>query len=815
MTQTIDFSTLTVGSFLDAVAGVSLLVAPANVMRVATGGNIDNAGQVGDFTTQGFAVLTVPVGAETIESITVQISANGVARCAGGILSAGTAGTGAAQIVNGYVCGVNNSLTDFGIYRYNLTTGAYETRYFWTLPSGTLPWTATKQTVGGVVQLGVFQNGVQVGAYQNDTGSPYTAVGTKYGVFITKNAGLTVLSGKLILGPAAAVAGPTNTTLPTITGTAQAGAVLVVASGTWSSTGTITHQWNAAGAAIAGATGSTYVPATADVGKTITVTETNTQGGFTPSATSAATAVIIAAAAAPAPGPLKFYHGAYNVDETSLQSAWNAGFRVVSYDQYDFNGNSLAAANSWDAQRKNLRDNLNNVITMPAYLVPGLTINNTFLPDVRDLTSLMDRALRDPTVLAFATTDEPGTVDRRTTSNPAGPFAVRQSPDEMIAYRKTINDYATANGLTKKPFYCNDTQLTYMNPSHAGYMNCAALDWFGSDYYPVALGLGAIFGTYVGGFDFSATQAGTSAWRATKQPTNSVTLSQDRTHGGHYIAFGQMGAERTDGKTPTVAQTYILSWDPIINGAGGLLEFVTNTTNFTWNYNFMYTPWNTEFQGHLDLLQARGHLMAPGGGRTPSDTRHSPVADNGDGSGTVAVGYTGPWRPITDGTTQIQGGFTSAKFYSPDRTTWTTLILNMLNVDQVLNDNIAGGYGITGMSFPANRPIKAFASTDTAFATDLFAGTLAAAPGWGTHTGTVLTRILNLLPDVPGQPRTLSGHSVLTGEVTANANVSALLYGAVFPIKGNGTTGGINVTLSEPIAGASPRVTVLTATITA
>ena len=61
----------------------------------------------------------------------------------------------------------------------------------------------------------------------------------------------------------------------------------------------------------------------------------------------------------------------------------------------------------------------------------------------------------------------------------------------------------------------------------------------------------------------------------------------------------------------------------------------------------------------------------------------------------------------------------------------------------------------------------------------------------------------------------MSGRSITAGEVAANSDASGLNYAATLPAQGNGSTGGVSVTLTEPVSGASPRVTVLTATITA
>ncbi|MGU3494218.1 hypothetical protein ACLBXM_09265 [Xanthobacteraceae bacterium A53D] len=92
------------------------------------------------------------------------------------------------------------------------------------------------------------------------------------------------------------IGAPANTALPAITGTARVGQTLTSTTGTWSGSPTFTRQWRAAGAAISGATATTYVPVAGDVGKVITVVVTGTNSKGHVSATSAATAAVAAAA---------------------------------------------------------------------------------------------------------------------------------------------------------------------------------------------------------------------------------------------------------------------------------------------------------------------------------------------------------------------------------------------------------------------------------------------------------------------------------------------------------------------------------------
>jgi hypothetical protein len=81
---------------------------------------------------------------------------------------------------------------------------------------------------------------------------------------------------------------------PSITGTAQVGQTLT-ASSTWTNSPTLARQWYADGAIISGATSTTYVPVSGDIGKKITVTVTASKTGFsTVTATSAPTVAVIA-----------------------------------------------------------------------------------------------------------------------------------------------------------------------------------------------------------------------------------------------------------------------------------------------------------------------------------------------------------------------------------------------------------------------------------------------------------------------------------------------------------------------------------------
>lgn len=80
---------------------------------------------------------------------------------------------------------------------------------------------------------------------------------------------------------------PVNTVAPAISGTLAHGSTLTSTTGTWTGSSiTYSYQWYGAGAAISGATSSTYVTQASDVGNMITCVVTASNTGGAPSATS-------------------------------------------------------------------------------------------------------------------------------------------------------------------------------------------------------------------------------------------------------------------------------------------------------------------------------------------------------------------------------------------------------------------------------------------------------------------------------------------------------------------------------------------------
>lgn len=140
---------------------------------------------------------------------------------------------------------------------------------------------------------------------------------------------------------------PTNTSAPTISGTAQEGATLTANNGSWSGSAiNFGHQWrrcDAAGANcadIAGATDQTYRAVSADVGKTLRVVVTATNGGGANSATTAQTATVLVAAPVNTAAPTIAGTPQVNQTLTVSEGTWtgNPNF-TFQWQRCDTNGN--------------------------------------------------------------------------------------------------------------------------------------------------------------------------------------------------------------------------------------------------------------------------------------------------------------------------------------------------------------------------------------------------------------------------------------------------------------------------------------------
>jgi surface antigen len=128
----------------------------------------------------------------------------------------------------------------------------------------------------------------------------------------------------------------TATAAPAISGAAKVGVALRATSGTWTPTGSYAYQWFAGGAAVAGATATTFTPTAAQLGKAIQVRVTASRASYVAGAsTSAATAATAAGTQTVVTNPaitgtaqvdqtLTVSTGAYTPKPTSVAIQWLA-----------------------------------------------------------------------------------------------------------------------------------------------------------------------------------------------------------------------------------------------------------------------------------------------------------------------------------------------------------------------------------------------------------------------------------------------------------------------------------------------------------
>jgi fibronectin type 3 domain-containing protein len=160
-------------------------------------------------------------------------------------------------------------------------------------------------------------------------------IGSKLNVTVTASNAAGSASSSSVVTALVTGAAPVNTALPTISGTAKEGQLLSATTGTWTGTATITYayQWQQCSPSctnISGATVATYRLVAAQVGKTIKVVVTATNGTGSASATSAATATVTTGA--PVNTALPVVTGTTTQGQvlSSTTGTW-AGTAVITY----------------------------------------------------------------------------------------------------------------------------------------------------------------------------------------------------------------------------------------------------------------------------------------------------------------------------------------------------------------------------------------------------------------------------------------------------------------------------------------------------
>jgi len=168
---------------------------------------------------------------------------------------------------------------------------------------------------------------------------------------------------------------------PTISGTPALGRTLTAVPGSWSPAGTaLAFQWLRNGVPIEGATATTYVAASADLGTALSVRVTGTRAGYaSASATSAATGTVAAGRITPGKPSIR---GAAKVGARlrAVSTAWAPSGVVLTY-QWQRNGKPIRkatkAAYKLVAADKGKKISVRVTGTKPGYLTTAATSKAT------------------------------------------------------------------------------------------------------------------------------------------------------------------------------------------------------------------------------------------------------------------------------------------------------------------------------------------------------------------------------------------------------------------------------------------------------
>lgn len=187
-------------------------------------------------------------------------------------------------------------------------------------------------------------NGIAITGATASTYKPAAAVvGKTISVTVTgSKAGYNTAAKTSALTARVAV-GTLTATVPRITGTAKVGYTLTAVPGAWGPAPvTLKYQWKANGVAITGATASTYKPAAAVIGKTISVTVTGSKAGYTTAARTSALTARVAVGTLTAPVPV--ISGAVRVGSVlTATGAWGPAPVTLKY-QWKANGVAITGA---------------------------------------------------------------------------------------------------------------------------------------------------------------------------------------------------------------------------------------------------------------------------------------------------------------------------------------------------------------------------------------------------------------------------------------------------------------------------------------
>ncbi len=203
-------------------------------------------------------------------------------------------------------------------------------------------------------------NGANCASIAGATNSSYTLVRSDVGdtirvVVTASNSGGSTPASSAQTGVVAPLPAPTNTAAPAISGTATQGQTLTTSKGTWTGSPTsYAYQWrdcNTSGAScanISGATSSSYTLTSNEVGDTVRVVVTATNGGGSTAATSSQTGVVASSApSAPTNTTAPAISGTATQGQSlsASQGTWTGSPTSYAYQWEDCNTSGSGCAN--------------------------------------------------------------------------------------------------------------------------------------------------------------------------------------------------------------------------------------------------------------------------------------------------------------------------------------------------------------------------------------------------------------------------------------------------------------------------------------